>query len=31
MSLPKLPDDEYASISNKGMEYILNHFDPNSP
>jgi long-chain-fatty-acid--CoA ligase ACSBG len=31
VNLPKLPEDEYACISSKGLEYILNHFDPKAP
>ncbi len=30
-TLPKLPSDEYISISNKGLEYIINHYDPQLP
>ena len=31
INLPKLPEDEYASISSKGMEYILSHYDSKMP
>lgn len=30
-NLPKIPDDEYLSISNEGLEYILKNFDPSVP
>lgn len=30
-NLPKIPDDEYLSISKEGLEYVLNNFDPQIP
>jgi len=30
-SLPKIPEDEYINISSQGLEYILNHVDPQTP
>jgi len=30
-SLPKLPEDEYISISNQGLEYIINNYNPQIP
>jgi len=30
-TLPKIPEDEYTCISNKGLEYIINNFDPQVP
>lgn len=30
-NLPKLPDDEYLSVSKEGLQYIINNFDPNTP
>jgi long-chain-fatty-acid--CoA ligase ACSBG len=30
-NLPKIPDDEYLSISKEGLEYILNNFDQQIP
>lgn len=30
-NLPKLPEDEVLHVSNKGMQYIMNNFDPNVP
>lgn len=30
-NLPKIPDDEYLSVSKEGLEYILANFDPTVP
>jgi long-chain-fatty-acid--CoA ligase ACSBG len=30
-NLPKIPDDEYLSLSKEGLEYILNNFDQQVP
>jgi long-chain-fatty-acid--CoA ligase ACSBG len=30
-TLPKIPDDEYLSVSKEGLEFILANFDPQVP
>ena len=30
-NLPKIPEDQNLVVSKEGLEYIINHFDPQVP